>query len=199
MRDKVTADAMDVRGLDDITLENGDVEIASINSHMKSDDSSPKVAEWQNAGKGSKAIPSFDVDENDKLPVSFQPAHVLTSKALSNMPNIADHNGSLDDLESKRIFHPMFFLTAHRTEKDLETAGVDKKQSPHLHNGRPDISSIFSKLKELCKKDGISRVAVCTCGPEAMVNEVKDLCRISQMSCEEGAIRFDCHTDIFDF
>jgi hypothetical protein len=61
------------------------------------------------------------------------------------------------------------------------------------------VKDLFFRTTELCKKENLKRVAVLTCGPPSLVNEVDDLCRRSKMSLNCDNVVFDCHKEIFDF
>ena len=100
---------------------------------------------------------------------------------------------------SSYVFFNEFYLTSVRDSKDFDYAGIHPHVQRWLKFGRPDIAQIFQQTRELCVAENISRVAVCVCGPPPLVNDVKDMCRQSQMSPGCSTIRFDCHSEVFDF
>jgi hypothetical protein len=153
------------------------------------------------------------------VPVSFQPAHVLSSNRMSNLetptaqnPMINEINieepiavkstepisvAELDSVTSPFVFHSDFYLTGVHSKNSISDVGVTEKNNLRMHAGRPDFPELFKKVAALCTAENITRVAVCVCGPAAMTNEVDDLCRASQLAC--GNVIFDCHKEIFDF
>lgn len=151
------------------------------------------------------------------VPVSFQPAHVLTSERMSNAettnpmmtdvtldsPISAKSGGGpvnisdLDSVTSPFLFHSDFYLTGARSRDSISDVGLADDKTVYMHSGRPDFPELFKKITALCTAERIPRVAVCVCGPAAMTNEVDDLCRASQLAC--GEVIFDCHKEIFDF
>ena len=160
------------------------------------------------------------------LPVSFQPAmkpppviksfrggkanqiapsSVSTSQLPQDDPeagNNANNNSQSApiDLNSDFIFHNEYYLTKIRpNESQQHTAGIHQEVQTWLKFGRPDMKDIFKRTAELCKKENISRVGVCVCGPSPMINEVVDLCHWSLLDPRCGEVRFDCHSEVFDF
>ena len=104
------------------------------------------------------------------------------------------------DLNSDLIFHNEYYLTKIRPdESQRHTAGIRPEMQTWLKFGRPNIKEIFERTAELCKKENISRVGVCVCGPPSMINDVVDVCNKSLSDPRCGQVRFDCHSEIFDF
>jgi hypothetical protein len=153
------------------------------------------------------------------VPVSFQPAHMLTSSRLSNVDSSTATNPlikeisienpiatkstgpvnvtELDSVTSPYVFHSEFYLTGARGRDSISDVGVAESNTLSIHSGRPDVPELFKKVAALCAAERIKRVAVCVCGPASMINEVDDLCRTSQLTC--GDVVFDCHKETFDF
>ena len=97
------------------------------------------------------------------------------------------------------IFHAEYYLTQVRSEEQFKAAGIDPVEQKHLRMGRPNIPDLFRRTRELCEKEGIKRVGVMTCGPKGMVDEVMDLCQMSQINPICSTVRFDGHAEVFDF
>ena len=76
----------------------------------------------------------------------------------------------------------------------LQAANIDLDSQPFLRFGRPDIAKIFERVAELCREEAIPRVAVVTCGPQAMIAEVTTLC-----NRRHDGVSFDLHSEVFDF
>mmetsp|Transcript_26197 Transcript_26197/g.44193 ORF Transcript_26197/g.44193 Transcript_26197/m.44193 type:complete len:553 (+) Transcript_26197:100-1758(+) len=103
------------------------------------------------------------------------------------------------DLHSERIFHAEYYLTSVRSEEQFAAAGIDPVNQKHLHFGRPSLPYLFQRTEELCRKEGIKKVAVLTCGPPGMINEVMDFCNKSQLCTSPDTVRFHGHAETFDF
>mmetsp|Transcript_6720 Transcript_6720/g.7031 ORF Transcript_6720/g.7031 Transcript_6720/m.7031 type:complete len:561 (+) Transcript_6720:29-1711(+) len=104
------------------------------------------------------------------------------------------------DLNSNLVFHNEYYLTQVRSsDSQQHTAGINREVQTWLKFGRPNMKEIFERTTELCKKENISRVGVCVCGPTPMINEVVDLCNWTLLDPRCGTIRFDCHSEVFDF
>jgi hypothetical protein len=108
------------------------------------------------------------------------------------------------EIASSLIFHAEYYLTDVRAKEDLAKGNIFPDQQSHLRIGRPNLPKIFAETAAMCRHEGISRVAVFTCGPPAMVNEVADLSRASRLGgCCAGSsgsdVKFDCHSEVFDF
>ncbi|RLN73660.1 hypothetical protein BBJ28_00006315 [Nothophytophthora sp. Chile5] len=93
------------------------------------------------------------------------------------------------------VFSTEFYLT--RSERDIEAAPVDQQLESCLRYGsRPDVAAILHSVGEQAKQDGKERVAVLVCGPAAMV---KDVVTMSSALSREMKIRFDVHSELFEF
>jgi hypothetical protein len=90
---------------------------------------------------------------------------------------------------SARQLLPEVYLTK-ATEADVANGS-------HLRLGRPDIQGIIKETIAVAEAKGVGRVAVITCGPERMVEAVKDACRGMSGLC--GGVTLDLHDEIFDF
>jgi len=104
----------------------------------------------------------------------------------------------LINIESTLVFHTEFYLTTVKDAVDVEKAGIHLPSNPHLRLGRPDVKGILSRVESLCKKEGIKRAAVLTCGPTSLLNDVSDVCIASQLSTDCSTVRFDCHKEKFE-
>lgn len=142
----------------------------------------------------------------DGLPDNFQPSSVRQSRSLSMSSNninpdsveLSTISDAINDIYSSFVFYTRFHYTSIRDESALLNIGIDPVKQPHLRFGRPDVPGLFSEVTKLCKESGVARVGVAVCGPQNLVDEVNDLCRVSQMAfCD--TIRFDCHKELFDF
>ena len=126
---------------------------------------------------------------------------VRDTKLMDAFPTVAtDGNSYLSDHEtgedseassgkSSRFF-PEVYVT--RVTKDEDLAGRS-----HALKGRPDIQRIIQETMAVARAKGAGRVAIVTCGPEKMVDEVKATCRKLTGVC--GTIALDVHDEIFDF
>ncbi len=104
-------------------------------------------------------------------------------------------------IQSELIFHTQYHLTVGKIAAgDKKTRDdVHPDDAKYVHYGRPDLKALFANTKELCQTDAIARVAVFVCGPQSMVDDVTDLCRVENTSCACNAVRFDCHAEVFSF
>lgn len=166
---------------------------------------------------------SFQPAMNPNPPLFF----VKTSKRIDSITLGSDHENMEDEdavkdfqpavserdappqdpigeaLASDKIFHNMFYLTqVSRPEGEFEKAGIVPEKQPWLQFGRPDLADIFKQcenmlLTEPRTRHGRPRVAVGVCGPQAMVDDVRNICKKSKLSC--SGVVFDCHSEVFDF
>ena len=102
-------------------------------------------------------------------------------------------NVSRESVFISEIYHSSCNANANANADDKKCDNMPVKL------GRPNLPGIFAELQDLCRKEGLRRVAVSVCGPSTLVNQVFDLCQASQLSCDSTAARFDCHKEIFDF
>jgi predicted ferric reductase len=92
-------------------------------------------------------------------------------------------------------FTSEIFLT--RSERDLESAELDRHLGDTLQYGsRPDITETLRTIGEQAKQSGKKRVAVLVCGPSGMV---RDVINKSLALSWEMKIRFDVHSEVFEF
>jgi predicted ferric reductase len=64
---------------------------------------------------------------------------------------------------------------------------------PFVHQGRPDMSEIFRKMREDALANDEHRVAVCVCAPERLVL----ICQKACVKYSDARVRFDVHTEVF--
>jgi hypothetical protein len=102
----------------------------------------------------------------------------------------------LSDLSTDDRFHGEFYITSLRNKADFHRANIDPVKQPYLRFGRPNLPDIFARVTQLCAKEGIGRVAVVSCGPAPMVQEVAALCGEKGRL---GGVKFDLHLEEFDF
>jgi len=109
-------------------------------------------------------------------------------------------------LDSDMIFHNVFYLTqVSRPEEEFEKAGIIPEKQPWLQFGRPNLDDIFKQCESMLlaeqttrgKRQARPRVAVGVCGPQAMIDDVRNICKKSKLSC--SGVVFDCHSEVFDF
>ena len=98
------------------------------------------------------------------------------------------------DIASTDHFHLEFYLTSVRNAEQFQAANIDPDEQKYVRFGRPDLPKLFARVATFCASEKIRRVAVITCGPVSMVDEVATLCRRRH----EG-IAFDLHTEEFNF
>lgn len=103
------------------------------------------------------------------------------------------------ELNTDLIFHAEYYLTKVRNEEEFAAAGIDPVEQKHLHFGRPNLPEVFERTRALCASEGIKRVGVMVCGPQGMINEVMDFCQKTQLSPQCSTVRFDGHSEVFDF
>ncbi|KAG7377556.1 hypothetical protein PHYBOEH_000787 [Phytophthora boehmeriae] len=104
----------------------------------------------------------------------------------------------LEDLSSSNEpsnpFFSEFYLT--KGKKDPESL-VDRRFSNCLRYGvRPDTTQILRTIGERAQGNGNSRVAVLVCGPKPLVDSVVTACIALS---KEMNVRFDVHSELFDF
>ena len=95
-----------------------------------------------------------------------------------------DEEGDDVELSSGKIarFQPEVYVTKGK--------GDDLRGRRYARQGRPDIPEIIEETLAIAKANGSGRVAVITCGPEGMVEEVK---------ANSRKILVGVHDEIFDF
>ncbi|KAG2783005.1 hypothetical protein PC129_g14141 [Phytophthora cactorum] len=92
-------------------------------------------------------------------------------------------------------FSSEIYLT--RSERDVEAADLDRHLESSLrYCARPDITATLRTIGEQAKQNGKKRVAVLVCGPSSMV---RDVINKSLSLSWEMKVRFDVHSDVFEF
>ncbi|KAG3093000.1 hypothetical protein PI125_g16969 [Phytophthora idaei] len=92
-------------------------------------------------------------------------------------------------------FSSEIYLT--RSERDVEAADLDRHLESSLHYcARPDITATLRTIGEQAKQNGKKRVAVLVCGPSSMV---RDVINKSLSLSWEMKVRFDVHSEVFEF
>ena len=120
-------------------------------------------------------------------------------EAVEANTNAATKPDDIQDIMSSFVFHNSYYLTSVRDEKEFDAAGIHPTVQTWLKFGRPNLEGLFEETRNLCKKENITRVAVCVCGPLSLVSDAKNLCNSSILKPAPSTVRFDCHSEIFDF
>ena len=111
-----------------------------------------------------------------------------------DVPRAATYSYTDTDIDSSDPFHLEFYLTSVRNAEQFKAANIDPDAQKHVRFGRPDLSKLFDRVASFCANEKIRRVAVITCGPVSMVDEVATLC-----SRRHSGVAFDVHKEVFDF
>jgi NADPH oxidase len=114
------------------------------------------------------------------------------------VPNLIKDSDTLianNDINSEEVFHSEFYLTRYKNSEQVDLSILDLKDRNYVRFGRPDLADIFNKTTLYCNENGINRIAVATCGPLSMVDEVQRQCNIKN----GGKISFDLQKEVFDF
>ena len=157
-------------------------------------------------------VSAVDLEKNqamtEDLPTSFQPdlvrlmsldscvaGSVKSANEIELQSKPSSGKIAMSTITDDSVFHCEYYLTNVRSESEQSAANIIPSQQPYLKFGRPDLAKIFTQVAELCTKDSIGRVAVVTCGPLAMTQEVQKFCSMSNTA----KVKFDVHVEEFDF
>ena len=132
-----------------------------------------------------------DILYNLELGSSSNDDNVARENRLTNLSTLSFRRNEMD---TPGPMHPEFYITGIKNKEEFLLSGIDPIHQPHLRYGRPDLSNIFERVAKLCEKENISRVAVVTCGPSPMINDVVTLSRK-----KINGVSFDCHHEVFQF
>ena len=84
--------------------------------------------------------------------------------------------------------------SAEDTEKNSE---INKPFNHHF--GRPNLDDIFTEIKEEVTQHRLKHVAVISCGPSSMLDDVREACRKhSSHDLQCCGVRFDLHEEVFN-
>ena len=118
--------------------------------------------------------------------------------------NISNDIGIEEENNSVKLGKSPFCNVFHVTSSDTNSIsnvqqrnaeeGKNKNKKYSLLCGRPVYEKWFTEISTVCVLEGISRVAVVTCGPSSMIKDVATLC-----SKRHRGIAFDVHKEVFDF
>ena len=126
-----------------------------------------------------------------KLRVVWTARDVSLVQAL---PILDDRKFRDNAFEGNGALQTDIFITKSRNV-DCELAGLEG-----IHGGRPDLLAILSELEKEALDNGVVHVAVVCCGPAALVEDLKLLCRKhSKYALQCGGVCFDFHEDIFAY
>ena len=93
------------------------------------------------------------------------------------------------------ILDAQYYLTRARKPEDYESANIRPETQKYLKFGRPKVDEIFNTIHSFAKSVSESEVAVLTCGPKPLVNDVlKYSCQYSR-----DGVQFDFHSELFEF
>jgi ferredoxin-NADP reductase len=144
--------------------------------------------------------PEFDLHGNNtcsrsisrNCSIDMKPGNIPESKCapVDDQDIVEKPNRGLLNLD---FLHTEFYLTKRKGTS--RTAQPPPEQENVLRYGRPDLVHIFSTMEAIAKERGCGRVAVMTCGPRTLVNDVLKHCDQRQ----HGEVQFDSHVEMFDF
>jgi predicted ferric reductase len=139
-----------------------------------------------------------------KTDASASPSPIRRSTTFTTAVN--------NDFESGQITIPppppaRVNIDIYCTREDIEesTGSIrnDEDKATRYHFGiRPDLDAIFEEMKQTALANGESNIAVIGCGPESMINTLRDACRkhsSSVVGCGDQFVFFDFHTERFEF
>ena len=121
------------------------------------------------------------------LPSSFAPNLVEMPKSGDMVISTPDTKYTIDGL-----LFTEYYLTGTSNDTVSDNANT---VAAGFNLGRPDFEKIFRKMKKAAKLSGEKRVAVCVCGPAAMV----DACNSAAIRQSSRNVYFDVHSELFEF
>jgi hypothetical protein len=124
---------------------------------------------------------------------SFQPDLLPAHGYDSSLAQSADLSISDKPSSPGEVFHGEFYLT-QSNQKDCEGA-MPSGKGVLLRQSRPDLIDIFSRVTKYAKQEKEQRVAVCVCGPTAMIHSVQ----VTSAAFSKDGLSFDCHHETFMF
>jgi NADPH oxidase len=69
-----------------------------------------------------------------------------------------------------------------------------------VRQGRPNLEAIVSEMAEEALGKGITHVAVFGCGPQMLIGDLKEACRMQSKSVVQcKGVTFDLHQEVFEF
>ena len=112
-----------------------------------------------------------------RLPIAFQPDTLVK-----------------DDLNTG-VLETYCHLTKMKAENSMVFRTVDESKHRYLKYERPNIKEYFEMAKDLAAKHKQSEVAVLVCGPGPLSTECRDMA----YKCSGNGIKFDYHSEVFEF
>eukprot|EP00884_Botryococcus_braunii_P004315 jgi/Botrbrau1/13885/Bobra.0056s0116.1 len=91
--------------------------------------------------------------------------------------------------------HVEFYLTQVRPEDQATKANIIPRAQPFVKFGRPDLPNLMERMRKYAVSAGEKRVAVLSCGPAVMVDELRQLC----WDESDNEVAFDFHGEVFEF
>ena len=133
--------------------------------------------------------------ENDEIAYDSEAGSAIAlPSAFSPNLFVNPHDGSQivrssssTDYSNEGVLFAECYMTG--TEKNV------KSNLPGVKYGRPKFNRIFERMKATAQKMGEKRVAVCVCGPQAMI----DLVRYAAVQHSKNGVYFDVHSELFEF
>jgi hypothetical protein len=123
-----------------------------------------------------------------KLSKETVPMDLGSTKLATNKNGDDKNSNVLNPYQGAYPFVNEFYLTSSSTANSK-----DYNNTHNLHSGRPNISNIIELTGKMCSRENIGRVAVVTCGPPAMVQEVSAVC-----AKRHSGVAFDVHKEVFN-
>lgn len=109
------------------------------------------------------------------LPISFQP-DLLNEK-------------------NNDVLISWFHLTTYRKESEYYKDNIHPFKQKNLKMGRPDLRNYMREIESIALKENENKVGVLCCGPEIMIQEVRNL----STEFSKRRVCFEFHEEIFEF
>jgi predicted ferric reductase len=136
-----------------------------------------------------------DLDMLRVMPVISDPEDMMDVEHSEFPTEIMTFESARSVVPSESSVQSDVFLT-----KATACPPVQLEDGRNLYFGRPDLGAIVADVKEEAQRLGVTHVAVFGCGPQAMIDQLKDECRIqSQTLLELKGVTLEMHEEIFDF
>eukprot|EP00593_Proboscia_inermis_P000833 CAMPEP_0171292882 /NCGR_PEP_ID=MMETSP0816-20121228/899_1 /TAXON_ID=420281 /ORGANISM="Proboscia inermis, Strain CCAP1064/1" /LENGTH=301 /DNA_ID=CAMNT_0011763089 /DNA_START=416 /DNA_END=1325 /DNA_ORIENTATION=- len=117
----------------------------------------------------------------------------------TNAPTDIESNGAVEKIAKNRVN-----ANLQQDKEENNAALYPPNYHPNYHKGRPNINELLMQVKLDALERRVYNVAIVCCGPVAMIDQVRTVCRrvnptLFQRQSQRQHVIFNFHEEVFEY
>eukprot|EP00592_Proboscia_alata_P016867 CAMPEP_0194400956 /NCGR_PEP_ID=MMETSP0174-20130528/127529_1 /TAXON_ID=216777 /ORGANISM="Proboscia alata, Strain PI-D3" /LENGTH=502 /DNA_ID=CAMNT_0039197585 /DNA_START=162 /DNA_END=1667 /DNA_ORIENTATION=- len=117
----------------------------------------------------------------------------------TNAPTDIESNGAVEKIAKNRVN-----VNLQQDKEENNAALYPPNYHPNYHKGRPNINELLMQVKLDALERRVYNVAIVCCGPVAMIDQVRTVCRrvnptLFQRQSQRQHVIFNFHEEVFEY